>query len=132
MDRQTRPGRAIPSQSLGDLVTAHEQYGRVESREYIYPIALDRVNRALTLNEGLRVSEGIALLLDSWNRRFYSATGTAFDKQHINSIDRLFERWRGTLVAYRGRRIESLAYEDGPQIQVIFNAFEALLGKVGA
>ena len=52
--RQTRLGRAIPSQSLGDLVTAHEHYGRVESREYIYPIALDRVNRALTLNEGLR------------------------------------------------------------------------------
>jgi hypothetical protein len=78
-------------------------------------------------------TEAVAVVLLTWNRRFYIRKDTPdFDAQHVSDIDALLERHRDAFDIYHGRPIESFGEDEQADIEALFNEFDLVLGPVGA
>jgi hypothetical protein len=122
----------LPTQTLNDLAEAHRRYAEVESRDFVYPQASILLEHAMQPNASGTMGAAIAILLQSWNHRFYTSKGIQCDQLHVAKIDALLELWRPHWLPFRARNIESLAFEDLSVIEVLFGDFDGLVGHVGA
>jgi hypothetical protein len=88
------------------------------------------VDRAIRGETGISFGESIAVLLATWNRRFYQR-GRRCDRKHVEQIDAALERRRSNFLAYRHRSIETVGDGEEGAIKEHFAYFEPFLGRVG-
>jgi len=113
-----------------DLKKAHEVFEANESRDIFYRAATELVNLALLGKTSLTVAEALAVLLQTWNKAYYQYR--KFDNDHFASIERLLELHHTALKRYRNRSITDLVSKEQDTITQVFQAFERVLGPVGA
>ena len=117
--------------SLADIKAAHKQFAAIEPRGVFYRAATELVDLALRRAISLTVAEALAVLLQTWNKNFYRF-GNTFDEQHFADIERLLQRYKKPLAAYRQQKIEDLDLNDKPKVVKMFQEFETTLGPVGS
>jgi hypothetical protein len=116
-----------------ELQEAHERFLEREARDLFYRLALDLLDRARHGDGNFSVAEAVAVVLQTWNRRFYiKVHGGRFPPEHFADIETLLARYADELEHYRQRSLDSL--EDGEQaaIEALFNDFDLVIGPVGA
>jgi len=119
--------------TAADLDRARELFEQHETRDLFYRVARDLLERTLGGQSDFTLTEAVAVVLLTWNRRFYIRKDTpAFDAQHVADIDDLLDRHGDALAAYRERSIESLCDDDEPAVESLFDDFDRVLGPVGA
>lgn len=118
------------SPTLSQLVKAHKVFLREEARDLFYRVATDLVERSIRGESGLSLGEAVAVLLATWNRRFYQR-GRRCDARHVDMIDKAIQSRHEMFAAYRGRTIDTLSDADERHIVRDFASFEDFLGPVG-
>ena len=78
----------------------------------------------------MTLAEAIAVLLQTWNKAYYRFH--AFDQDHLGQIEDLISEHADDLETIRSRTIETCSDDDLPKCTKLFDAFEAVLGPVGA
>lgn len=88
---------------------------------------------SLAIREPARISvaEALAILLQTWNKDYYRFH-KEFDAAHFAQIEKLLQDHQDALAAFRRMRIEDLKVSHAPQVHGVFEAFESVLGPVGA
>ena len=115
------------------LNRARKLFERYEPRDLFYRVARDLLERTLAGQSDFTLTEAVAVVLLTWNRRFYIGKETPdFDAQHIKDIDGLLGRYGDALAGYRARSIESLREDEQATIESMFDDFDRILGPVGA
>jgi hypothetical protein len=67
------------------------------------------LERTLAGQSDFTLTEAVAVVLLTWNRRFYIRKDTPdFDAQHVKDIDNLLAGHGDALAGYRARSIDSL------------------------
>jgi hypothetical protein len=117
--------------TLTDIGAAREAFEAREPRDLFYRAATELVGLALREPGRLTLAEALGVLLQTWNKNYYRFTKD-FDAAHFDEIEGLLRTHRDELAAFRMRRIEHLELKDGPRVHAVFEAFEAVLGPVGA
>ena len=87
--------------TITQLKRAHSTFADKEARDLFYRVATELVDRAFKQETQISVGESIAVLLATWNRRFYQR-GRRCDRRHVDMIDEGLE----------GRQVLSLALAD--------------------
>ena len=115
------------------LDQARELFEQYEPRDLFYRVARDLLERTLAGQSDFTLTEAVAVVLLTWNRRFYIRKDTPdFDAQHVKDIDDLLAGYGDALAGYRARSIESLCENERAAIESMFDAFDRVLGPVGA
>ena len=114
------------------LTRARALFEKNEPRDLFYRVALDLLRRARSGRGAFTDAEAIAVVLQTWNRRFYISTGIPFDAKHFADIEALLDRHHAALRSYRTRPIESLTSHEQGDIEAMFDDFDRLLGPPGA
>lgn len=117
--------------SLQDLERAHEIFLEIEPRQLFYRVASQLVRLAREGSGEIDLAEALAVLLLTWNRRYYNRK-RPFTEQHVQDIQTLCEEWRGALDDVESRSIANLDDQDKENVQSLFRAFGDVLGPVGA
>jgi len=114
-----------------DLERARADFEKIEPRALFYRVAIELVDLALQGKTPLKVAEGLAVLLQTWNKAY--CRYHKFDEAHFASLEALVSKHQAALRAYRERTIEALGQgDDEKAIPALFEEFENLLGPVGA
>jgi hypothetical protein len=101
-----------------------------EPRDLFYRAATELVELALKKATSLTLAEALSVLLQTWNREYYRYR--RFDGGHFAEIENLLTNHRDIVARYREAPIDQLSDKDGPTVVSLFEAFEAVLGPVGA
>ena len=101
-----------------------------EPRDIFYRAALELVDAALDGRSELKVSEALAVLLQTWNRVFYQYR--PFSEQHFRDIEAVVKRHDRALRELGPRSITSVSSPDLGVIADVFEDFEGTLWPVGA
>ncbi|MBC7249684.1 MAG: hypothetical protein H5T62_05310 [Anaerolineae bacterium] len=120
----------VQTPTLQDIEAARQAFEANEPRDLFYRAATELVSLALEGKTSLSVAEALAVLLQTWNKMFYQYR--RFDDQHFADIEQLISEHYSILIAFRQRSIEEFDREDGNEVKRIFQAFEEILGPVGA
>src|SRR5258708_2422669 len=116
--------------TITQLKRAHSTFADKEARDLFYRVATELVDRAFKQRTRISIGESIAVLLATWNRRFYQR-GRRCDRRHVEMIDEGLEGRQVEFRAYRRRSLESLRDSEETVIRQHFTYFEPLLGRVG-
>ena len=113
-----------------DIKRARKAFEAHEPRDLFYRAATDLVALARQRATSLSVAEALAVLLQTWNKNYYRFH--TFDKTHFASIEKLLLDHPNILARYRNLTIDNLDRGEQPTVSSLFQAFENLLGPVGA
>ncbi len=113
-----------------DIKSARRAFEAHEARDLFYRAATELVSRALEHATCLSVAEALAVLLQTWNKNYYRSH--AFDKKHLESIEKLLQDHENILAKYRNSAIDNLDCVEQPTVSSLFQSFENVLGPVGA
>ncbi len=113
-----------------DLERAHEAFRANEPRDLFYRAATELTELALAGRTSLTLSEALAILLQTWNKAYYRYK--RFDRQHFRAIECLLSEHKAPLARFRMRDIDGLLPHEAPEVEGTFQAFENVLGPVGA
>lgn len=116
--------------TIEEINRAREVFEANEPRDLIYRAATELVDLAMRGATSLSVAEALAVLLQTWNRMYY--TYRRFDSQHFSDIKHLVSSHQQVLATFRQRSIESFSDEDEATVKRVFESFEEVLGAVGA
>jgi hypothetical protein len=89
------------------------------------------MERALRGHTEFSQSDAIAVLLMTWNRRFYVQRQRPFDEQDYKQLDVLLTQHAELLDQFRRRSIESFNSDDDARIVELFDSFKAVVGATG-
>ena len=103
---------------------------RDEPRDLFYRVASELIGLALTGKTSITVAEASAVLLQTWNARYYQFR--PFTLQHFADIEALLQKHLEDALRFRSRGIESISKSDLPIVVSLCNSFEQVLGPVGA
>lgn len=106
------------------LLNGCENYIKNEPRDFIYKIATRIVSQSE--DNPTKVSEGLAVLLLTWNMSFYK-----FGLLDIDQLEECLRKWYRELREYERRDIESLTTRDDVHIRRIFDDFKVALRREG-
>ncbi|GAH70397.1 unnamed protein product, partial [marine sediment metagenome] len=116
--------------SMKDLKKARKVFLKNEPRDLFYKVANELIELSIKEKTKVKLSEALAVLLQTWNRAYYQFRG--FNDDHFRKIDNLVEKYfEFILTNYRNRYILTLHENDKDKICRIFSAFEKVLGPVG-
>jgi hypothetical protein len=101
-----------------------------EPRYLFYEAARDLVDLAYKGKARLGVPEALAVLLLTWNKAHYQYH--KFDNSQLNRVKALLSDHKDEIEEYRRKDIKNLSDGEMPKILPLFDAFEAVLGPVGA
>lgn len=121
----------VQTPTVQDIEAARQAFQANEPRDLFYRAATELVSLVLEGRTSLSVAEALAVLLQTWNKMFYRYR-RRFDGQHFNDIERLISDHYSLLITFRERSIEDFDQEDNSKVRHIFDAFEEVLGPVGA
>lgn len=113
-----------------DVKNARKAFETNEPRDLFYRAATELVDLALRHSTSLTVAEALAVLLQTWNKAYYQFR--KFDNSHFASIEDLLVKHESTLTVCRTRDINDFGPRDKPMVTNLFQAFENVLGPVGA
>lgn len=116
--------------TLRDVQKARRAFDANEPRDLFYRAASELVDLARRGASSLTVAESLAVLLQTWNKAYYQYR--KFDNAHFAHIEKLLLKHRVTLDRYRDQAIEDLDHAERPAVKKLFQAFEDVLGPVGA
>jgi hypothetical protein len=120
----------VQTPTIQDIEAARQAFEDKEPRDLFYRAATELVALALGGKTSLSVAEALAVLLQTWNKKFYQYR--RFDSRHFADIERLIRDHHSILITFRQRSIQSLNQEDESEVVRVFKAFEEVLGPVGA
>jgi hypothetical protein len=122
---------AVGILTIQDIENAHKVFEDVEPRDLFYRAATELVDLAIHDKTKLRLSEAIAVLLQTWNISYYRFR--SFNKKdHFSSIEDLLKIHKQQIASLRQRTIEDFCEEDVEMVRSTFEEFEKVLGKTGA
>lgn len=121
-------GRQI---TVADVRAAREAFEASEPRDLFYRAASELISLSLREPTRMSVAEALAILLQTWNKNYYRFHKT-FDAAHFAEIEALLQSHRNALATFREMKIEDLQFAEGRRVHVMFEAFESVLGPVGA
>lgn len=121
----------VNTPTIQELEAAHKVYEAKEPRELFYRAATELVDLALRKKTLLTVADASAVLLLTWNRRYYNKH-RPFDIRHFSDIERLINSHPEVVRDIRPRSIESFCSDDEAMVKGVFESFEGVLGRVGA
>ena len=113
-----------------DVKKARDAFEANEPRDLFYRAATELVDLALRGATSLTLAEALAVLLQTWNKAYYQYR--RFDNAHFASIERLLAKHQTALAGYRNRSIADVVPKEESTIATLFEAFEKVLGPVGA
>lgn len=116
--------------SLDDLAGAAQTFQENEGRDLFYRVATEIIALAIDGKTTITVSEGLAVLLQTWNQtyyRFHPGRRATLSKD----LGTLLGRHKAILAALRTRSIASFGDEDEEEIGIVFASFADVLGPVG-
>lgn len=113
-----------------DLDSAQAVLERNEARALFYKAAAEIVDLALRGQTSMTVSEGVAILLHTWNPSRYSLR--PFDSQFFFGIERVVAVYRDTIAGFRSRTLDTFCQDDEPAVRELFSAFEQIVGPDAA
>ncbi len=116
--------------SARELKNARAAFDANEPRNLFYRAATELVDLALRNATSLTVGEALSVLLQTWNKAYYQYH--KFDNAHLTSIENLLSEHQAILADYRHRSIDTLDHRDESALKNLFQAFERVLGPVGA
>ena len=116
------------------LERARTLFQKNEARDVFYRAALELIDVAeRDASARVSVAEALAVLLQTWNRRFYVVQYRGrFPEAHLQAIEGVLAKHDAALHRYRTRSIESIADADQGEVEAVFADFEDVLGPVGA
>ena len=120
----------VPTITRNDLDKARRVFEEHEPRDLFYKAATELVSLALDGKTNLSVAEGLALLLQTWNKGYYQFR--KFDDKHFEEIEHLLGKHLYIISTLRDRSILELSDDRYDVIERIFRSFEHTLGPVGA
>ncbi|MGB3346646.1 MAG: hypothetical protein WBA71_05305 [Candidatus Humimicrobiia bacterium] len=116
---------------IKDLKRAHKIFLKNEPRDLFYKVATELIKLSIKGKTKVKLSEALAVLLQTWNRAYYQYRG--FDNDHFKKIDNLVEKYSKSIItSFRNRSLLSLLEKEKDKIFEIFSEFEEVLGPVGA
>ncbi len=121
----------FPTPTIEEIRRARKLFEANEPRDLFYRAATELLDLAMRGETSLSVAEAIAVLLQTWNRRYYNRS-RPFDSQHFLDIERVVSTHQQVLATFRRRSIESFGDEDEARVRRVFDSFEEVLGRVGA
>lgn len=114
-----------------EVEEAHHRFLENEPRDLFYRAATELTELVLKGQTCLTLSEAIAVLLQTWNRAYYQYF--RFNQRHFAEIDRLLTEYKDIIISrFRSFSSYSFSYDDKRDVEVIFAAFENVLGPTGA
>jgi hypothetical protein len=115
-----------------DLKRARVAFDAHEPRDVFYRVATKMVDTALRggTPPSFSLADALAVLLQTWNKAHYQYH--KFDNAHFASIEGLLSKHKTTLAGYRGQAIDDLRLQEKTTVVNLFQAFEDVLGPVGA
>jgi len=116
--------------TTNDLKKARQLFEENEPRDLFYRVATELISLSLDGKTNLSVAEGLAVLLQTWNKGYYQFR--KFDDKHFEEIENLLGKHLYILVTLRDRSILELSNDQFTVIEIIFKSFENTLGPVGA
>jgi len=117
--------------TFADVQKARKAFQANEPRDLFYRAATELVDLALRRKTSLTVAEALAVLLQTWNSAYYLYQCT-FDNAHFASIEKLLATHHAAMRGYRKRTIGDLDHGERSTVAKSFEAFEKVLGPVGA
>jgi len=118
---------------IKDLKIAHKVFLDKEPRDLFYKVATELVELSINKKTKVKLSEALAVLLQTWNKAYYQRQRIPFDNEHINKLDNLIKKYTEIIINnFRNRSILSLLENDKDKVCKIFTEFEMVLGRVGA
>ncbi len=117
--------------TTADIEKAHASFQAQEPHDIFYRTATILVDLALRREIAITVEEALAVLLQTWNKNFYRFK-KEFNAAHFEEIRSVLTKHGPLLAECRERNIEDLQPDDQPGMAVLFEAFEEVLGAVGA
>lgn len=124
--------RSVETPTLAQLLTAHARFNASEPRELFYRLATATIDNARQGGGTFSLPEGIAILLLSWNRRFYVQRRRNFGQDDLDSIASFVEVHKSELDTFHRRDIRSFGDADEAIIVSLFNAAVQVCGRTGA
>jgi hypothetical protein len=116
--------------SPDDIRKARKVFEANEPRDLFYRAATELVDLALRRQTSLTLAEALAVLLQTWNREYYRFR--KFDNTHFVRIEALLLAHQAMLAACRNRSICDVKPQEKAAVANVFQAFEKVLGPVGA
>jgi hypothetical protein len=120
---------ALPT--VQEIYDARHTYSEREPRGLFYKVASEIITLALAGETHITLTEAVAVLLQTWNRRYYQK-GRRFDNRHFKDVDALIEQNLDELLRYRARSILQFGASDANSITILYGRFKNVLGPVGA
>jgi hypothetical protein len=110
-----------------DITRARTLFERNEPRDLFYRAATYLIAQAHEGKTPLSIAEAVAVLLQTWNRMYFR-----FHKFNFEKLERLCQEHQLVLAKCAARAIDSLKDDDKAVVSHLFQAFEKVLGPVGA
>ena len=99
-----------------EFIKGIKEYEKREKRDAMYKVALFIINHFLDKKDLEMVTNGLGVLLLTWNQAFYRYGEFDFDK-----LERCIKNNFEIIIEFRKRRIESLSSNDEFHIKTLFN-----------
>jgi hypothetical protein len=116
--------------TVANVKAARAAFEENEPRDLFYRAASELVALVRRGSTSLTLAEALAVLLPTWNKAYYQYR--PFDAHHFGAIEALLTAYRKLLDRYRDMPIEKVSQDDKKRIVELFEAFEGVLGPVGA
>jgi hypothetical protein len=120
----------IPSAAL--LREARSKFVKGEARDLFYRLATWLLGEARDDRIPFSPVEALAVLLQTWNRRFYVQRRRNFDAEDLARLQDFLQMHRQALEGLRKRSIESVTSEDEELTKELFSELAEFLGVTGA
>jgi hypothetical protein len=125
-----------PMPTLAHLRKAHEEFKRIEPRDFFYwsvtklvAAVLDTESKAGMIDELVRA---LMMLLMTWNKNYYRFKPKLNLEEHFAELEAVISKHFDRLIKFRNQRIHETAEIPEQDIRDIFKDFTAVLGRVGA
>lgn len=122
---------AVGIPTIQDIENAHKIFEDVEPRDLFYHAATELVDLAIHDKTKLKLSEAIAVLLQTWNVSYYRFRSID-KKEHFSNIEARLKKHEHLITSLRQRTIEDFCDKDVEMVRSTFIDFEEVLGKTGA
>jgi hypothetical protein len=134
IDRRQREGDSLKEggmiqpiyPSIDDLNWARREFNKIDPHDLFYKIATELIELAIKKRTNISVAEGLAALLQTWNRSYYRFN--KFDSEHFERIERLVNDTLASLLKIGANKAECTP----DKIAGLFSKYEDVLGPVGA
>jgi hypothetical protein len=124
-------GRDPPAPTLEQLRTAELLFPQREPRALVYRVVLELIRLAESEQTQVTTADAVAVLLLSWTSTLFRFNPARAAQLH-SELTKLLSDHRVGIDRFRGRSIASLTGDDHEPVALLFDAFDATLGPVGA